>query len=77
MSESRRKKNAAADCVRKLDDDRVSCYHRENYDLRNLKLRSLAWLVQVAVRYDIVMSLKGLLESHDPRVMLQGAFRSF
>jgi hypothetical protein len=77
MSESRRKKNAAADCVRKLDDDRVSCYHRENYDLRNLKSRSLAWLVQIAVRHDLIMSGKGVLESHNPRVMLQGHLEIF
>jgi hypothetical protein len=39
-------------------DDRIACYHRKNYDFRNLKARSLAWFVQMAIRRDMHACVK-------------------
>jgi hypothetical protein len=58
-------------------DDRIACYHRKNYDFRNLKARSLAWFVQMAIRRDMHACVKGVWDSHNPLVLLQGHLEIF
>jgi len=58
-------------------DGRVACYHRNNYKFRELKARSLAWFVQIAIRRDMRSCFQGLLHRDDPRVRLQGHLEIF
>jgi hypothetical protein len=53
-------------------DERIACYHRKLYDFRNLKARSMAWFVQVAIRRDMDKCINGGLDYDNPLVQFQG-----
>jgi hypothetical protein len=53
-------------------DERIACYHRKHYDFRNLKARSMAWFIQVAIRRDMNKCINGRLDYDDAMVQFQG-----
>ncbi len=72
MKTSKNKKQHSSKAIHDCKDGRVACFNRNNYKFRDLKARALAWFVQIAIRRDIQLCLRAIMDVDDAGQICEG-----